>query len=58
MLAGGAAGLKEIRREIASAQKEQQQLCYGIEQSAQRMKAPKVQVDAVFAKRLKKLLAM
>lgn len=58
MLAGGAAGLAELRREIASAQREQKQICCGIEQSTQRMNAPKVAVDAVFARRLRKILAM
>ncbi len=60
VLAGGAAGFAELRREIAAAQREQQRLCssVGIEQSAQRLKTPKVAVDAVFAARLKKILGM
>ncbi|GAB4818949.1 hypothetical protein N2152v2_005995 [Parachlorella kessleri] len=60
ILAGGATGFLELRREIASSQREQQQLCtsLGVEQSTQRLKSPKVAVDAVFAARLKKILAI
>ena len=60
IIAGGATGFLELRREIASSQREQQQLCtsLGVEQSTQRLKSPKVAVDAVFAARLKKILAM
>lgn len=58
VLAGGAAGLLELRREIRLAQREQQRLCTDLQQSTQRMKSPKVAVDAVFARRLLKMLAM
>lgn len=61
VLAGGVAGVAELRRELLAAQREQQRLCADLTQSTQRMKtagAPKVAVDAVFARRLLKILAM
>ena len=58
LLVGGGAGLRVLRAELLRARVEQQQLCTGLEQNTRRMRAPRVAVDAVFAKRLRKILAM
>ena len=63
LLAGGTAGSKALRREVAAAQKEQARLC--AEADAERRpvprrgaQAPKVAVDAVFFARIRKIMAM
>lgn len=58
LITGGVGGLKALRTSLAAARLEQNTLCLGLEQNAKRMRAPKVAVDAVFAKRLSKILAM
>ena len=58
LLVGGGAGLRVLRSELLRARVEQQQLCTGLEGNTRRMRAPRVAVDAVFAKRLRKILAM
>jgi hypothetical protein len=59
VLSGGAAGLRALRRTLKAALKEQQLLCSsaGLDSSSKRAgKQPKVAVDAVFAKRLRKIV--
>lgn len=55
---GSSAGFRTLRKALKSSRKEQNALCMGLEQSAKRMRAPKVAVDALFAKRLVKILGI
>ena len=43
---------------VKAAQKEQQQLCLDVEDKAGRVRRPKVAVDALFGRRLLKILQM
>lgn len=58
VLAGGAAGLKALRTTLRNALLEQQRICssVGLDETSKRFRSPKVAVDAVFAKRLGKIL--
>lgn len=58
VVTGGAAGLHVLRGALAAARREQATLCQGLESNARRMRAPKVAVDALFAKRLAKILGI
>lgn len=58
VLAGGAVGIKQLRKELKECRHEQKVLSQGLEQSTKRMRSPKVAVDALFFARLKKILAI
>lgn len=60
VLAGGAAGIKQLRHGLLEARVEQNELFKGAEQQPKRSQgaAKKVAVDSVFAARLWKILAM
>lgn len=57
IIVGGGAGVRLLRSYLRDALREQQMLCSaaGLDESSKRSRAPKVAVDAVFAKRLGKV---
>lgn len=56
VVGGGAAGLAHLRRTLRAALVEQQRICCSVGVESKRRPMPKVAVDAVFAKRLTKIL--
>lgn len=58
VLAGGAASLRQLQAQLRAARKEQQGICEGLSAHSKRPPAPKVAVDAVFARRLLSILKM
>lgn len=58
VVVGGAAGISALRRVLREALREQQSICYSTlpDESSKRTRPPKVAVDAVFARRIIKIL--
>ncbi|KAL4452337.1 hypothetical protein ABPG75_007999 [Micractinium tetrahymenae] len=55
-LIGGGLSLRALKQQLRAARREQQAICQGVEAHTKRTNAPKVAVDAVFARRLLAIL--